>query len=73
MSFPSTTGIDMDLKSGKSCSIISRKLTIERFLLGTSIPTAALPGIGATMRTELAASLRAILSCNVTILLSLTP
>ena len=73
MSFPKITGIAILLYSGKSCSIISRKLTIERCLFGTSIPTAARPGIGATIRTELAARLSAILSCSVTILLSFTP
>ena len=42
-------------------------------MFGISIPTAAFPGIGATIRTELAASRKAILSCKVTILLNFTP
>ena len=62
MSFPKITGIAIFSNSGKFCSRISRKLTIERFLFGTSIPTAAFPGIGATIRTELAARESAILS-----------
>ena len=73
MSFPKITGTFIFAKTSKSFSIISLKLTIALSLFGTSIPTACFPGIGATIRTLLAASLKAILSCNATILLSLTP
>ena len=73
MSFPNMTGTAIFLYSGNSCSMISRKATTARSLLGTSIPTARFPGIGATMRTDFAAKRKAILSCSVTILLSFTP
>ena len=73
MSLPRTTGTAIFLYSGRFCSINSRNVTVARFAFGTSIPTARFPGIGATMRTELAARRRAMLSCNATILLSLTP
>ena len=52
MSFPSTTGTAIFFHSGRSISIISRKPTTERLRFGTSIPTACLPGIGATIRTD---------------------
>ena len=54
-------------------SISSRMETMLTTLFGTSIPTAALPGIGASMRTPLAARLRAISSERLVILLILTP
>ena len=73
MSFPRTTGIAIFLYSLRFCSMSSRKVTIARSSLGTSIPTARLPGIGATILTELAARRRAMLSCSATILLSFTP
>jgi len=56
-----------------SLSISSRIETIDTTLLGTSIPTAALPGIGASILTPLAARLRAISSARLVILLILTP
>ena len=43
------------------------------FVLGISIPTARLPGIGATIRTDWAARRSAMLSASPTILESLTP
>ena len=73
MSFPKITGIAIFSKAGFFCSIISRKLTTARFLFGISIPTADFPGIGETMRTEVAASLSAILSCKERILFTFTP
>ena len=73
ISFPKTTGIAIFLYAAVSVSISSLKLTIARSLFGTSIPTALFPGIGATIRTLEAASRKAILSCNATILLSFTP
>ena len=42
-------------------------------LLGTSIPTADLPGIGASILMSLAAKLSFISSVSPTILLTLTP
>ena len=73
MSFPRTTGTACLRKAGCSVSINSLKLTMARSLLGTSIPTACLPGMGATIRTLDAARRRAMLSCKATILLSFTP
>ena len=54
-------------------SISSRMETMLTTLFGTSIPTAALPGIGASIRTPLAARFRAISSDRLVILLILTP
>ena len=54
-------------------SIISRAPTIEVTLFGTSIPIAALFGIGASIRTPDAARLRAISSAREVILLIFTP
>ena len=73
MSFPRMTGTAIFLYSLISFSMISRKLTMLRSLFGISIPTAFFPGIGATMRTLLAARRSAMLSCKAAILLSLTP
>jgi len=42
-------------------------------VLGTSIPMADLPGIGASIRIPLAASAKAKSSLKLTILLTLTP
>ena len=44
---------------------------MERLSFGTSMPTACLPGMGATMRTLEAASRRAMLSARFAILESL--
>jgi len=52
---------------------MSRILTIPVFLFGTSIPIAALFGIGASILTPLAAKLSAISSAREVILLILTP
>ena len=54
-------------------SINSRIVTMLTTLFGTSIPTAALPGIGASIRTPFAARLSAISSERFVILLILTP
>ena len=56
-----------------SDSITSLKNTDSHTLLGTSIPTAALPGIGASILILLAAKFNAISSDKLTILLTLTP
>ncbi len=54
-------------------SIISRNRTITFSLLGTSMPTAAFPGIGASIRISAAARFSLISSARFTILLTLTP
>ncbi len=45
----------LDLRNMSSATISLRK-TFSRALFGTSMPTAALPGMGATMRTRSASS-----------------
>ena len=47
--------------------------TFSRALFGTSMPTAALPGIGATMRTRSASSASARSSVRLVILLTRVP
>ena len=54
-------------------SIISRTPTVALALFGTSIPTAALFGIGASIRTPAVARLSAISSARLVILLIFTP
>ena len=54
MSLPSHT-VSGDQPSGDSCAT-SPRWTMLRTRLGTSTPTARLPGIGARMRTSSAAS-----------------
>ena len=54
-------------------SISSRMRTTLTFLFGTSMPTAAFPGIGASMRTPEAARFMAMSSARLVILLILTP
>ncbi len=73
MSLPRTTGISIFAALKDSASMSSRRETMERVAFGTSMPTACLPGIGATMRTLEAASRRAMLSARVVILESFTP
>lgn len=51
----------------------SFNVTIEICSFGTSIPTADLPGIGASILISLAARLRAISLLKFTILFTLTP
>ena len=51
----------------------SRSATAEFSLFGTSIPTAALPGIGASIRISVAARFSLISSARPTILLTFTP
>ena len=57
--------------SGDSTS--SRKETTTFCLLGTSMPTAAFPGIGASIRISAAARFSLISSARLTILLTFTP
>ena len=54
-------------------STSSRMRTVLRVLLGTSMPTAALPGMGASMRTPVAARFSARSSERFVILLIFTP
>ena len=54
-------------------AISSRIFTVEVFRFGTSTPTAAFPGIGASMRTPVAARFMAMSSERFVILLILTP
>ena len=73
ISLPKAT-VNFDLLFWKaSLSSTSRKPTIVVDLLGTSIPTAAFPGIGASMRTPATAILKAISSARLIILLTFTP
>ena len=48
-------------------------MTVEFSLFGTSIPTAAFPGIGASIRISAAARFNLISSASPTILLTFTP
>ena len=50
-----------------------RMRTMLRWRFGTSMPTAALPGMGASMRTPEASRFKAISSARFVILLILTP
>ncbi len=54
-------------------SIKSRRATIMFSLFGTSIPTAAFPGMGASIRISVAARFSLISSERLTILLTFTP
>ena len=56
-----------------SLSTTSRKFTGSFLILGTSIPIAALPGMGASIRTPGAASFKAISSAKFTTELTFTP
>ena len=64
--------LDLDALNSSE-SIMSLKGTISFSLLGISIPTACLPGIGASILIDSAAKLRAISSASLAILLTLTP
>ena len=59
--------------TNSSVSIISRKCTTSFSLFGISIPTACLPGIGASILMLSAAKLNAISSARFAILFTLTP
>ena len=73
MSLPAAKAI-LDLASLNSLlAIRSPSITPEFSLLGTSIPTAAFPGIGASILMSAAARLSFISSARETILLTLTP
>lgn len=48
-------------------------LTVERILLGTSMPTAGLPGMGASIRTPAVARFKAMSSAKLVMRLTLMP
>ena len=56
-----------------SLSMISRSVTMLIFSFSTSIPTAALPGIGASILMLFALKLSAISSARALMLFTLTP
>ena len=71
MSLPKpTSNLSLD---GNFSSKTSLSATREILSFGTSIPTAERPGIGASIRTSLAANAKAISLCKFTILLTFTP
>ena len=61
------------LSSVLDCSQSSRKVTVAISEFGTSIPTKDLPGIGASIRTSLAAKARAKSSARLEMRLTRTP
>jgi len=73
MSSPSAMGSRCFAWAKASLSTASRRVTASRSALGISIPMAALPGMGATMRTLWAFRARARSSARLAILLILTP
>ena len=73
MSTPSAMERGLWLSLNCFDSKMERIFTDEDDLFGTSIPTAALFGIGASIRTPLAARFKAISSARFVILLILTP
>ena len=73
ISLPMANAIgDLDFWKG-SLSIISRNKTVAVFLFGISMPTADLPGMGASICTAFAASASAMLSARLVILFILMP
>ena len=73
ISLPTANEIFEEAFSKGSDSRSSRKRTEEAVLLGTSIPIAAFPGIGASIRISDAARLSWMSSCSDRILLTFTP
>ena len=75
MSLPKQTGnfISELIILGLQLSNTSLIATPTGFLLGISIPTVVLPGIGASIRTSIAAKARAISLDKPVILLILVP
>ena len=73
ISRPSATDSLLFASENSRASRISRMETALTTLLGTSMPTAALLGIGASMRTPAEARLRAMSSASPVIRLILTP
>ena len=73
ISFPAANAILEGAFLKASDSISSLKCTLPGSLLGTSIPIADLPGIGASILISAAARLSLISSAKDTILLTFTP
>ena len=73
ISLPAANAIFDEVFLNVSVSISSLKNTLPASLLGTSIPMADLPGIGASILISAAARLNLISSAKDTILLTLTP
>ena len=73
MSLPSATVSGLAAVRKVSEPSSSRMPTTLTLRLGTSMPTAALPGMGASMRTPTAARFRAMSSARLVILLIFTP
>ena len=73
ISFPAAKAIGDLLAWNSSDSTKSRNITGILSLFGTSIPMAALPGIGASIRISAAARFILISSDKFTILLTFTP
>src|SRR5215208_6103211 len=72
MSLPSPTGRVQSLASGYAWNT-SPSVTFAGLVLGTSTPTALLPGIGASILTSVAARAYAISCCRFLTLPTLTP
>ena len=73
MSFPTTNSMMDEASMNSSLSMRSRMSTGAGFSFSTSIPTAALPGIGASIRMLLALMLSAISSESLVMLATFTP
>ena len=73
ISFPTANAMREGCFLNSSDSRRSLRSTVLFSLLGTSIPTAALPGMGASMRMSAAARFSLISSVRETILLTFTP
>ena len=73
LSLPRPTAIFEGCRRASAHSNTSRRRTISTLSLGISTPTAALPGIGASMRTDMAARRMAISSESAVMRLTFTP
>ena len=73
MSLPTTNSMMDEASMNSSLSMRSRISTGAAFSFSTSIPTAALPGIGASIRMLLALMLSAISSESLVMLATFTP
>ena len=73
VSLPSAMVMGEDAFWNSRLSMISRSTTVTAFLFGISTPTAALPGMGASMRTRGAASASAMSLESTVMRLTRTP
>ena len=73
MSLPSATTRGLLALRMGSDSSTSRRVTVARCLLGTSTPTRDLPGMGASMRTDLTSMFMAMLRFRSVTLETLMP